>query len=124
MPARPKNKNIYKALSKFLGTFQILVDSYYIFFMIPLNVYGGTVVHTINGLIFPCIIGSELYYRMRCPLTVWRNRLRKIWHPRFEHEDSALATTIHKLGFRKPHLWQVQIAGIIFAILTTASFFA
>ncbi len=119
---RPKNKFFYKLLTQLIGLLQIVADSYYIGFMIPVNLYGSPTMRVFNGALFLLIISGELSYRMRCPLTVWRNRLRKIWHPRFEHEDSAAATVIHKLGFKKPQLWQIQILGTILAILTTFSF--
>ncbi len=105
-----------------MSGFQIAIDSYYIFFLIPLNFYGGETIRLLNVPIFASIIGGEIYYGMRCPLTVWRNRLRKLWHPRFEHEESALATVIHWIGFKKPRLRQVQVAGVVFAALTMVSF--
>lgn len=119
---RPKHLWLYKLSSRFLGAFQVVIDSYYIFFLAPLNIWGDATLKTANVVIFATIISSEVLYRLRCPLTVWRNHLRRLWHPRFEHEDSAIATIMHKLGFHKPSLRQMQILGITFAIFVTTSF--
>ena len=113
----------YQLLHKTLVFLHIAFDSYYFFILIPLNVFIGGTAKYLNAVFFFLLALAQLPYKFRCPLTVWRSRINKVLDPSSPEEESAIATLVHRIGFNKPTLKQVNIFAVIFGVFVTASFF-
>ena len=113
----------YQLLHKMLLFLHIAFDGYYFGMLIPLNIIVGGNAKLFNAVLFLLLALAQLPYNLRCPLTVWRSRVRRKLDPTSPEEESALASLVHRLGYGKPTLRQINIFAVAFGGLVTASFF-
>lgn len=112
----------YRFWIQILIFLDVIFGSYYFLFLIPLNIVGDAQIRLFNLIVFIVITLAQLPYKLKCPLTVWRNKLIQKVHPQHPINESAVSAIFHSAGFKKLSLAQINILAFVFGIVTVISF--
>ncbi|PIT93051.1 MAG: hypothetical protein COU06_01960 [Candidatus Harrisonbacteria bacterium CG10_big_fil_rev_8_21_14_0_10_38_8] len=123
----PENleKKDYEILDRLLLILHLIFDSYFFLFIIPTNIFGPQNIKFFNLFIALLIAVANLVYRFRCPINVWRNKIKMKLSPHKPTHETVIGDFVCKIGLtEKPlSLTTANLVVTIFSIFLALSFF-